>query len=155
MTNKEKLLELVTEKDNSIITEIKWRKENSNMLDESRSIALKVLIRLTELEWTQKDLAKKMNVSPQHINKILKGKENLTLETQIKIQSILKIPILGSYIVKKEIEDIPVVKINKRRAPYKLGRNRPGNYENPGKKYRCSNKKYTSKIDSYSSQIVT
>jgi hypothetical protein len=36
-------------------------------------------------------------VSPQHINKIVKGQENLTLETQIKLQTVLDIPILASY----------------------------------------------------------
>jgi plasmid maintenance system antidote protein VapI len=47
--------------------------------------------------WSQKDLARELNVSPQHINKIVKGQENLTLETQIKLQTVLDIPILASY----------------------------------------------------------
>jgi transcriptional regulator with XRE-family HTH domain len=38
-----------------------------------------------------------MGVSPQHINKLVKGQENITLDTQQKIQSILHIPILASY----------------------------------------------------------
>jgi transcriptional regulator with XRE-family HTH domain len=54
-------------------------------------------MKLTELGWSQKELAKKMEVSPQQINKIASGKENLTIETQIKLQTILDIPILASY----------------------------------------------------------
>jgi len=38
-----------------------------------------------------------MEVSPQQISKIVSGKENLTIETQIKLQEILSIPILASY----------------------------------------------------------
>jgi plasmid maintenance system antidote protein VapI len=56
-----------------------------------------VLNRLAELNWTQKRLAEAMEVSPQQISKIVSGKENLTIETQIKLQEILSIPILASY----------------------------------------------------------
>ncbi|MCU0328252.1 MAG: hypothetical protein MUE53_04610 [Chitinophagales bacterium] len=42
-----------------------------------------------------------MLVSPQQITKIVSSKENLTLETQIKLQNILDIPILASYYEKK------------------------------------------------------
>lgn len=72
------------------------------MLRESQKIALKILLRLDELGWSQKDLAAKMQVSPQQVNKIIRGKENLTLETQIKIQEIMDIPVLASYYENKE-----------------------------------------------------
>lgn len=67
------------------------------MLRESQQIAIKVLMKLEELGWAQKDLAREMQVSPQQITKIVSGKENLTIETQIKLQNILKIPILASF----------------------------------------------------------
>jgi transcriptional regulator with XRE-family HTH domain len=38
-----------------------------------------------------------MGVSPQQISKIVSGKENLTIETQIRLQRILKLPILASF----------------------------------------------------------
>jgi transcriptional regulator with XRE-family HTH domain len=38
-----------------------------------------------------------MQVSPQQISKLVRGNENLTLETQIRLQKILKIPILASF----------------------------------------------------------
>lgn len=54
-------------------------------------------MKLDELGWSQKDLAKKMEVSPQQISKIVSGKENLTIETQIRLQNILNIPVLASF----------------------------------------------------------
>lgn len=97
MTNKEKFLALVSQTDHSTLEQVKWRIKNREMLRESQKIALKILTRLDELNWTQKDLAREMEVSPQQINKIVSGKENLGLGTQIKLQKLLDIPILASY----------------------------------------------------------
>lgn len=102
MTNKEKFLQLVSEEDNNTLKEIKQRIKNRAMLRESQQIAIKVLIKLDELGWSQKDLAEKMGVSPQQITKIVSGKENLTIETQIKLQNILDIPVLATYYENKE-----------------------------------------------------
>lgn len=44
---------------------------------------------------TQRDLAEKMNVSPQQINKIVKGQENLTLETITNLELALGIHIIA------------------------------------------------------------
>lgn len=97
MTNKEKFLQLVSEDDTKTIVEVKERIKNRAMLRESQHIAIKVLMKLNELDWSQKDLAREMEVSPQQITKIVSGKENLTIETQIKLQNILNIPVLASY----------------------------------------------------------
>jgi DNA-binding XRE family transcriptional regulator len=87
-TKKKIFLELVSsEKTNSV-------EKNRAMLRESQNIALKVLDKLDEIDWSQRKLAIEMGVSPQQIIKIVKGQENLTLETQIKLQNILNIPIL-------------------------------------------------------------
>ncbi len=102
MTNKEKFLQLVSDEDNNTLKEIKQRIKNRAMLRESQQIAIKVLMKLDELGWSQKDLAEKMGVSPQQITKIVSGKENLTIETQIKLQNILDIPVLASYYENKE-----------------------------------------------------
>lgn len=101
MTNKEKFLQLVSEEDTKTLAEVNKRIKNRAMLRESQQIALKVLLKLDELGWSQKDLAKAMDVTPQHISKIVSGKENLTIETQIKLQNILDIPVLASYYEKK------------------------------------------------------
>ena len=97
MTNKEKFLALVSEEDLETMVCIKERVQNREMLHESQQIALKVLMKLNELSWSQKDLAKAMNIAPLAISKILSGKENLTIENQIKLQNILDVPILASY----------------------------------------------------------
>jgi transcriptional regulator with XRE-family HTH domain len=97
MTNKEKFLKLVSGEDTKTIAEVKQRIKNRAMLRESQQIAIKVLMKLDELAWSQKDLAREMGVSPQQITKIVSGKENLTIETQIKLQNILNIPVLASY----------------------------------------------------------
>ncbi len=60
-------------------------------------IALKVLRHIRKNSLTQKEIATKMDCSPQFLNKILKGNENLTLETIFKLQnatgiSLIEIP---------------------------------------------------------------
>lgn len=114
MTNKEKFLALVSEKDSGTLERNRDRIRNRAMLRESQQIALKVLMKLDELGWSQKDLAKIMAVTPQQITKIVSGKENLTIETQIKLQNILDIPVLASYYENKMTEkDQWVVTIEK------------------------------------------
>ncbi len=91
MTNKEKFLGLVSKGDTGTLEHNQQRICNRAMLRESQQIALKVLMKLDDLGWSQKDLAKAMDVTPQQITKIVSGKENLTIETQIKLQNVLGI----------------------------------------------------------------
>lgn len=74
------------EKDYNWKNEAKKRRENADWLELSFSIALKILRYLREEKKTQKSLAGEMSWTPQQLNKILKGKENLTLETICKLQ---------------------------------------------------------------------
>lgn len=80
-------------------TSSKWREEaegriaNKSWLRLSQHIALLMLDKMEELGMTQKQLAEKMNCSQQYVSKILKGKENLSLETLSKIESCLGISI--------------------------------------------------------------
>jgi transcriptional regulator with XRE-family HTH domain len=97
MTNKEKFFNLVSKEKTDSLERNRTRIKNRAMLRESQKIALKILLKLDELKWKQSDLARVMEVSPQQINKIVSGKENLSIETQIKLQTILDIPILASY----------------------------------------------------------
>jgi transcriptional regulator with XRE-family HTH domain len=97
MNNKEKFLKLVTQTDTETLKGLAYRVKNRDMLRESQRIALKVLSKLDELGWTQKKLAEAMQVSPQQITKIVSGKENLTIETQVKLQRILNISILAGF----------------------------------------------------------
>jgi len=104
MTNKEKFMKLVSDEKTDTIARNKERIKNRAMLKESQRIAIKVLMKLDDLGWTQKDLATKMGVKPQQITKIVSGKENLTIETQIQLQNILDIPVLASYYENKSKE---------------------------------------------------
>jgi transcriptional regulator with XRE-family HTH domain len=97
MTNKDKFLSLVNGEQSDITSLVKERIRNRAMLRESQAIALKVLMKLDELKWSQRKLANEMGVSPQQISKIVSGNENLTLDTQVRLQQILDIPILASY----------------------------------------------------------
>jgi len=94
MTNKEKFMLLVSDEKAGTLERISERVKNRAMLRESQKIAMKVLFKLDELKWSQKTLAIKLGVSPQQVNKLVSGKENLTLETIIKLQEVLDICIL-------------------------------------------------------------
>lgn len=105
MTNKEKFLALVSQEKDDTLEFIRDRIRNRPMIEESQRIAWKVLDRLDELGWSQKDLAKKMEVTPPQVNKIVKGQENLTLATIVKLQEILNIAILASCYEKQEEDE--------------------------------------------------
>lgn len=64
----------------------------------SQTIATIMSNRMEQLCMTQKALAVKMNCSQQYISKVLKGRENLSLETLCKIEKALDVKILNSNI---------------------------------------------------------
>lgn len=74
------------------------RKNNKDWTKRSFKIAVRILreIRIQKVQngMTQKKIAEEMGVSPQYINKVLRGKENLTLETISKIESVLGITLI-------------------------------------------------------------
>ena len=72
-----------------------WRRANKQWLDYSRRIAVMVLNRLDELNMSQKQLASSMGCSPQYVSKILKGSENLTLQTISTLEKVLEFNILS------------------------------------------------------------
>jgi transcriptional regulator with XRE-family HTH domain len=67
-----------------------YRLENSRWLRRSQKIAMEMLDRMEYLGINQKELAQRMECSPQYVSKILKGKENLSLETISKIEEALE-----------------------------------------------------------------
>lgn len=73
-----------------------WRKENRRWLRYSGYIALKVMNRLEQLSLSQKELAERLGCSPQYVSKLLKGTENLTLETISKLEVSLNLDLLDS-----------------------------------------------------------
>lgn len=78
-------------------TPSKWREEtefratNKSWLRYSQHIAMMMLDRMEELNLTQKSLAERMGCSQQYVSKILKGRENLSIETLCKIESALEL----------------------------------------------------------------
>jgi transcriptional regulator with XRE-family HTH domain len=91
----EKLQSIVKPDPGSWKKEAQWRHENKTWIRKSQKIAFKILRTLRDQKKTQKDLAAMMNVSPQQVNKWVKGKENFTLETLSRIEEALKIDLLA------------------------------------------------------------
>lgn len=54
-----------------------------------------MLDKMEEMHMTQKQLAEQMGCSQQYVSKVLKGCENLSLETMAKIEDCLHICILS------------------------------------------------------------
>ena len=105
MTNKEKFLSLVSPENKETKDAIRFRDENKSWLRESKRIAIKVLKAQKVQNMSQKALAEQMGVSPQYVNKLVKGKENFTLETLVKLQNSLAISLLAdSYENMSEVE---------------------------------------------------
>lgn len=76
--------------------EAEWRKANWGWLRYSQYIAIRMMSRMDELHITQAALAETMGCSQQYISKILKGQENLSLESIWKIESALEIDLVKS-----------------------------------------------------------
>jgi len=103
-------LKETSKKDKTWIERAKYRKENSEWLDISFTIAVKAMSALKENKATnkfprnQKELAKALDCSPQYVNKLLKGSEKLNIETISKIQKALDIVIIDIGLKKKKVE---------------------------------------------------
>ncbi len=84
-------------------TSSKWREEleymeaSESWLWHSQRIAMQMLDKMDETGITRKQLAERMKCSPQYISKVLKGRENLSLETLSKIEKAL-----GIFIIREE-----------------------------------------------------
>ena len=83
----------------------KWREEaecrrrNARWLRYSAMIALQVRGRMAEIGMTQVVLAEKLGCTQQHISMLLKGKNNLTLETIAKLEEALDFDIIGNALI--------------------------------------------------------
>ena len=60
---------------------------NKSWLRYSQLIALMMLYKMEDLGLTQKSLAELMGCSQQYVSRVLKGTENLSIETISKIES--------------------------------------------------------------------
>ncbi len=113
----DKLNQLTENEPNKWLEEADYRFENKAWRRKSQGIALKILSHIHAHGISQKDLAEKLNVSPQQVNKWVKGGENFTLETISRIENVLGIPLINVVDVHKNDErnnfasKIPDVKI--------------------------------------------
>ena len=96
MSESENILSgLISDEVSNWKTKVEYRIANKSWLDKSAIIALKILKHLKKEGTSQKQLAEMVNVSPQQINKIVKGSENLTLETISRIEDALGIKLIA------------------------------------------------------------
>ncbi|MGM0636375.1 MAG: helix-turn-helix domain-containing protein [Bacteroidota bacterium] len=93
-------LKQTSKQDKTWIEKAKYRQENEAWLDISFAIAVKIMSKLKEnkstsvFPKTQKELASALECTPQYVNKLLKGSENLQLETITKLEAILDINLI-------------------------------------------------------------
>ena len=114
--SKEKISEKV-QGTSSWLEEATIRQDSKDWVQKSFRIAILILREIRRQKdinsMTQKKLAEAMDVSPQYISKVVKGKENLTLETITKVEQVLGIKLIeiatkhSSLIIKKENLGIP------------------------------------------------
>jgi len=64
--------------------------ENTIWRSKAVSIAFTVLALLDQKGISKQELAAKMNVKPQYVSRIVKGKANVTLETIVKLERALE-----------------------------------------------------------------
>lgn len=102
MTNKEKFLKLVSEDNSNTLEWAKNRQAKKKHILLSKKIAIRILARLNFLKWTQKDLAEKINVSAQQVNKWVRGNENFTLETLVNLSEALGVDLIQVSSLDKE-----------------------------------------------------
>lgn len=94
MSNLDRLNKIIAGKKSTWQEEAMWRSENESWLTDSFDIALKVLETLKAKKMTQKELADRMKVTPQFVNKVVKGQENLSLETIGKLGQALGVKLI-------------------------------------------------------------
>lgn len=90
----EKLKQYQSESPSKWSEEAAFRRDNKSWLRRSQKIAVKILSKMRECGISQTDLAHKMGCSQQYVSKILKGQENLSLETISKLEDSLGLSLL-------------------------------------------------------------
>ncbi|PSL47882.1 helix-turn-helix protein [Chitinophaga niastensis] len=105
---KKKFLALVSDKTSSFEERVTFRTENKAWLAKSGALATKIIIFLDAHKITQKELAERLGISPQQVNKILQGQENMTLQTITAIETALNIEL-----IKVVSNPVPRAAINK------------------------------------------
>lgn len=117
MTTKDKFLALVSKEETKTVARAKSRLANKSYTKISNRIAFEILERLDELGWTQKQLAEKMDVYPQQVNKWVKGNENFTIATLARLEEVLETKLI-EVTNRSEIRIKETVKLPKTTSEY-------------------------------------
>ena len=72
----------------------KQRRADKPWLEKSRAISFRILEELKAAEKTQVWLAHQLKITPQQVNKWVKGTENFTLETIAKLEEALGVDLV-------------------------------------------------------------
>lgn len=83
-------------------TSSEWRENEQKLcqakaegwLRYSRRIAIKIALAMKRQNLSRQDMADRLGCSPQYVSRLLKGEENLSLETICKLEEALNISIL-------------------------------------------------------------
>lgn len=95
--NLDKLSEIAKSRSEEAIEKAQRRKAGRGWLRMSQDIALSLRYSLRKMNMTQKEFAEKMGVSPAYVGKLLKGQENLTLESICNIQEVINRDLVSIY----------------------------------------------------------
>lgn len=77
------------------LKDAQWRSDNQAWLNISYGIALKVLISMRDQGKDKNWLAEQLNVTKKRISKMMKGKENFTIETITQLEKALNISLIN------------------------------------------------------------
>jgi ribosome-binding protein aMBF1 (putative translation factor) len=72
-----------------------WNAKHADALDDYVTIAGRLADALSSKKWTQRELAEKLDVSPQALSRIMKGRQNLTLQTIRKIERVVGVDLIS------------------------------------------------------------
>ena len=76
-----------------------YRRKNARWLRYSAMISIQVRDRMAQIGMTQAVLAEKLGCTQQHVSMLLKGKNNMTVETIAKLEEALEFDIIGNALI--------------------------------------------------------
>ena len=103
--NMDKFESLISEHNSDWHKDADERRVNKAWKDKAFDIALNIINYKNKHNLTQVQLADKIGVSKQYINRVLQGKENLTLESICKIEEALNIMIIDLNLYNYTVEE--------------------------------------------------
>lgn len=92
--NKEKLIAIANPRSPKAIENAKRRKDNKQGIRMSQEIILSLRYYMRIQNLSQKQLARLVDVSDAYIAKLMKGNENLTIDTIVKLQNAIGKPLV-------------------------------------------------------------